>query len=59
LVAPARCCLKNIGQVSASNETTAAEDSGTCDLSLEERIVEKAFDYLKTVSLILRDRFDL
>jgi len=59
LVAPARCCLKNIGQVSASTGTTASNDSDTCDLSLEEQIVEKAFDYLKTVSLILRDRFGL
>jgi len=57
LIAPARCCLKNIGRVGAAGE------SGTCpaaDASTEEeRVVEKAFSYLASLSSLLRDRFGL
>jgi len=53
LVAPARCCLKNLGQVGASNENTG--ETGKCDLSPEEQVVEKAFGYLKEVSLLLKE----
>lgn len=59
LIAPARCCLKNIGQVGASNDSLTCDNSGSCDLTLEEQIVERAFDHIKKVSWILRDRFKL
>ncbi len=58
LVAPARCCLKNIGQVGASNEGKATENRAVCNLTTEEQVVEMAFDYLKTLSGILKDRFN-
>ncbi len=57
LVAPARCCLKNIG-----GETGAALESEnkTCQLSsTEETIVGKAFAYLGEISQILRDKYGL
>jgi len=55
LVAPARCCLKDIGQVS-----TATEVAGKCQVaSIEERLVEKAFAFLPELSQILRDKYGL
>jgi hypothetical protein len=55
LVAPARCCLKNIGRVGASGEsTTCAADT---ESTSEERVVEKAFGYLKDLSALLRHEF--
>ena len=59
LIAPARCCLKNIGQVGASDDMTACGTTDSLNLTIEERVVEKAFAYLGTVSEILKDRFDL
>ncbi len=58
LIAPARCCLKNVGQVGASDDMTASETRGSPNLTIEERLVEKAFNYLKTLSEILKDKFD-
>lgn len=53
LIAPARCCLKNIGRVGAAGE------SGTCPTDTtstsEELVVEKAFGYLGQLSALLRD----
>jgi hypothetical protein len=55
LVAPARCCLKDIGQIS-----TADKKAGECQISsTEERIVEKAFAFLPELSQILRDKYGL
>jgi hypothetical protein len=59
LLAPARCCLKNIGEVGASDETAQVRSHETHNLSIEERVVEEAFDYLKIVSQILRERLSL
>lgn len=59
LIAPARCCLKNIGQVGDAGETKPYEDSTSVDLGPEERLVERAFGYLGAISDILRTRFDL
>jgi hypothetical protein len=59
LIAPARCCLKNIGQVGASDEKRVSSDQGTCDLTLEERVVESAFNYLGIISRNLREKFYL
>ncbi len=59
LIAPARCCLKNVGRVGASNDTAAYETKGSPDLPIEEQLVERAFVYLGTLSEILKDKFDL
>jgi hypothetical protein len=53
LVAPARCCLSDIGQSSTSDQR-----AGGCQISSrEEEIVEKAFAFLPEVSRILRDKY--
>jgi hypothetical protein len=59
LIAPARCCLKNIGQVGAADDPITCREENTPASSIEERLVERAFSYLGTVSEILKDRFDL
>ena len=59
LIAPARCCLKNSGQVGASNEQVAKDIRGSCVLQPEERLVEMSFDYVKVVSQILKVEFGL
>ena len=58
LLAPARCCLKNIGQVGASDDIKP-DKVVEVDLSVEEVLVEKAFGYLKEISEILRNEFRL
>jgi len=53
LVAPARCCLSDVGQVS-----TTAKKASECQVSSsEERIVEKAFAFLPELSQILKDKY--
>ncbi len=59
LVAPARCCLKNIGEVGAHDEGKKNRKREMKDSSIEENVVEKAFNYLKTVSRILKERINL
>lgn len=59
LIAPARCCLKNSGDVGASNDNTALRKSGGGALKPEESLVETAFEYLKNMSVILRKEFSL
>ena len=55
LVAPARCCLKDTGQVS-----TGTEVAGKCQVSsIEEKLVEEAFAFLPEVSQLLRDKYGL
>jgi len=55
LVAPARCCLSDIGQSSTTDKKT-----GECQVfSSEEKIVERAFAFLPEVSQILRDRYGI
>ena len=58
LIAPARCCLKNIGQVGGVNESIHSQVNG-CVLEPEEKLVEAAFTYLKQVSRMLREEFNL
>jgi len=53
LVAPARCCLSDVGQVS----TTAKKASKYQVSSSEERLVEKAFAFLPEISQILKDKY--
>ena len=53
LVAPARCCLSDVGQSSTTDKGT-----GECPvLGSEEKIVEKAFTVLPELSQILRDKY--
>lgn len=59
LLAPSSCCLKNIGKVGAVNETSICQDSGKKEPTTEERLVEKAFLYLKELSEILKGSFQL
>jgi len=59
LIAPARCCLKNVGRVGAIEDTTADETRGGSNFTVAERLVERAFAYLKTLSEILKNKFDL
>ncbi|MFC2072960.1 hypothetical protein ACFLUU_09765 [Chloroflexota bacterium] len=59
LIAPARCCLKNIGRVGASDDTAAGEIGGSPGLTVEERLVERAFAYLGALSEILKNKFNL
>ena len=59
LLAPARCCLKNIGRVGASDDILDSKVRETLSSTAEEQLVEKAFVYLRSLSGILRDRFAL
>jgi len=59
LIAPARCCLKNIEQVGGADNLINQPKENIQASSIEEGLVEKAFAYLKTVSKILKDRFEL
>lgn len=58
LIAPARCCLKNIGKVGALDDSTMCNNSGNGATS-EEQVVEKAFSYLKGLSSRLKEKFYL
>lgn len=50
LVAPARCCLRDI----------ATETTGKCEITnVEEKIVEKAFVFLQEISHILKGKYGL
>lgn len=57
LLSPARCCLKNIGQVGAADEASCQVDERGRTSSVEEGLVEKAFVVLQELSQILRDKY--
>lgn len=57
LVAPARCCLKNLGLVGASDDKANAGKGETCDLSPEEQVVEQAFGILTEMSGLLKSHY--
>lgn len=59
LIAPARCCLKNIGLVGANDDARPGKAGVHENLPVEEVLVEKAFGYLGMISKILRSRFSL
>ena len=59
LIAPARCCLKNIGQVGAADEARGQRAEDSQIPSIEERLVETAFARLKELGQALKDRFGL
>ncbi len=53
LVAPARCCLSDLGQVNTVGKTVSE-----CQVSsIEEGLVERAFAFLPELSRILRDKY--
>jgi hypothetical protein len=53
LVAPARCCLSDLGQVNTDGKTVSE-----CHVSsIEEKLVERAFAFLPELSQILRDKY--
>jgi hypothetical protein len=53
LVAPARCCLSDLGQVNTDGKTVSE-----CQVSsIEEELVERAFAFLSELSNILRDKY--
>jgi hypothetical protein len=59
LLAPARCCLKNIGGVGAA-DSPAGQGVESCQISgVEEGLVERAFAYLRELSRMLRDEYSL
>lgn len=58
LIAPARCCLKNVGRVGAAGES--GERPGACPISsTEEELVEGAFAVLQELSQRLVDDYRL
>lgn len=59
MLAPARCCLKNIGQVGAADEMACPITDGSRSSSIEERLVEQAYAYLRELSQILRNKYNL
>ncbi len=59
LIAPARCCLKNVGRVGARDDTAPRETGDGADLTVEEQLVEEAFSCLGTLSGILKNKFNL
>jgi hypothetical protein len=55
LVAPARCCLSDLGQVNTDGKTVRE-----CQVSsIEEELVETAFAFLPELSQILKDKYGL
>ena len=59
MLAPARCCLKNIGLVSDAPEMACQIDEKGQELSIEEVIVEKAFTFIREMSQMLKQMYNL
>ena len=60
LIAPARCCLKDIGQAGAPGERVGGQPGGARQVSgREEQLVEKAFTYLAGISRTMMERHHL
>ena len=60
LVTPARCCLKDIGQVGTPGESLDGKMVQKEQIiSIEERLVEKAFALLTQVSQLVRDKYGI
>lgn len=58
LVAPAKCCVKSL-EFNTSDNSTACATRGSTGSTAEEQSVEKAYTYLKILSQILKDKFNL
>ena len=60
LIAPARCCLKDIGQVGAPGEGKTGQTGETRQISsTEEQLVEKAFTYISDISWLMKKKYGL
>lgn len=59
LLAPARCCLKNIGQVGAADEAACQVEGISPSSSIEETLVERAFAVLQELSEMLKKKYGL
>ena len=60
MLAPARCCLKNVGQVGSTEENRRSQKNVyPADYTIEEELVENSYQYLKEMSTILRSRYKL
>lgn len=59
LLAPARCCLKNVGRAGAAGESATSPAGDSVSQTAEELLVERAFGYLKSLSEILKGKFHL
>jgi hypothetical protein len=59
MIAPARCCLKNIGSVGGVDDNKSSGAAKPAVGSIEEQLVEKAFSYLPVISAILKDKYRL
>ncbi|MBI4334298.1 MAG: hypothetical protein HY673_23845 [Chloroflexi bacterium] len=59
LIAPARCCLKNVGKVGSVEENGASCNTTPAIGTIEETLVEKAFAYLPRISAILKDEYKI
>jgi hypothetical protein len=55
LLAPARCCLSDLGQIDTNGKTVSE-----CKVSsIEEALVEKAFSFLSELSQILKNKYSI
>ena len=59
LLAPARCCLKNIGQTGAADEAKKSTGKKNKGPGIEESLVERAFAFVNEISQILKDKYSL
>lgn len=59
MLAPARCCLKNIGRVGAAGEEGGIACAATEGSPIEERLVGTAFGLIRDLSQRLREEFHL
>ena len=59
LIAPARCCLRDIGQLGIGDEIAGGVTEKGQVSTIEERIVEKAFGFLPEISQILGEKYYL
>lgn len=59
LVAPARCCLKNVGRVGSADECDIPLRNEGSTMTDEEALVETAFEYLRIISRNLREKYSL
>ncbi len=57
LVAPARCCLRDIGQDNMTEDTRNIKEPACQLTNVEEGNVVKAFAYLGQISNMLKDRY--
>ncbi len=57
LIAPSKCCIKNAVRMDPSKSAGAEDDPPVCAPAQEETLVERAFQYVREISGMLRERF--